>query len=174
MLDGFSWSPEPGEPHPLLDSALLHARVPYLGVKDWTKVLQAMRSASTAASRKSSSQQHGRRSSTASNAGTSGTANLFPRTHKPLQPDDAAENPYYWPCPNKRHLESSSSGQPAATKRLFLHAAEKRLEWATVCGQANMPIRWRGCSPGCLAFLEQEAEADLEDELWGLSEEEED
>jgi hypothetical protein len=173
MLDSFDWTPKRGKPHPLLSSAVLHKWIPVLDERACSRALQAMTSASNAASRKSPNHANGRRASTASIARSSG-ADLIPKTHKPPVPDDAAENPSYNPCPNKRHLESNNPGQHLATKRLFLNAAEERLEWVIICNQANLPIRWIGCSPGCLAFLEQEDVGGSDDELWGLSEEEDD
>jgi hypothetical protein len=59
------------------------------------------------------------------------------------------------------------------TRRLFLRAAEERLEWTTVCGQKDLPVRWKGCSPGCLEFLEHGHASEIEDEMWGLSDEDE-
>lgn len=57
-------------------------------------------------------------------------------------------------------------------RRLFLRAAEERLEWTTICGQKDLPIRWKGCSPGCLEYLEQgHASENDNDPLWGLSDE---
>jgi hypothetical protein len=41
-------------------------------------------------------------------------------------------------------------------RRLFLDPAEERFEWVEICGQKNLPIRWLGCSPGCLAFLDKD------------------
>jgi len=59
------------------------------------------------------------------------------------------------------------------TRRLYLRAAEERLEWTTICGQKGLPVRWRGCSPGCLDFLEHGQASEIEDEMWGLSDEDE-
>lgn len=92
----------------------------------------------------------------------------FPQTHRPSAPDDAAKNPYYYPCPSPRHRLTDATepwGQSGPSRRLFLHSAEERLEWTTVFGQPNLPVRYLGCSPGCLAFLEDEQE---DEELWGL------
>lgn len=173
MLDSYDWTPSDiGSPHPLLSSAALRDWISVFDEKACPRILQAMRSASNTASRKASSYTHGRRASTSANIGLTGGADIIPKTRQPPRPDDAADNPYYQACPNRRHLESTSSEHPLATKRLFLHAGEERLEWRTICGQANLPIKWLGCSPGCLDFLEQDDDVDPDDELWGLSEDE--
>jgi hypothetical protein len=176
MIDpGYDWTTQPGKSHPLLDPAELQFAIQNLNEEDCARILQALRSACNAVSRKSvvNNNVHGRRGSTASNMGGSGGGTLFPTTHKPLRPDDASENPYYSPCPNPKHQESLTSEPPTMPRRLFLRASEERLEWTTVCGQKDLPIRWKGCSPGCLAFLELGHASEIGDELWGLSDEDE-
>lgn len=56
---------------------------------------------------------------------------------------------------------------------LFVHPAEERIEWREVFGIPDLPVRWVGCSPGCLDFLEREEEDGFEldsdwdgDESW--------
>ena len=91
--------------------------------------------------------------------------NPFPRSHRTLPPDDASTNPYFSPCPSPRHLEfdpNSATSSERPSRHLFLHPAEERIEWREVCQNRDLPIQWLGCSPGCLAFLEQD-----EDD-WGL------
>ncbi|CUA73594.1 Leucine-rich repeat-containing protein 7 [Rhizoctonia solani] len=62
---------------------------------------------------------------------------------------------YSW-CPGQRHrvdadTETSSSG-------IFVLPAEERVEWVSVLAGCELspavPILWRGCSAGCLSFLD--------------------
>lgn len=173
MIDpGYDWEQRPGKAHPLLDSSELQLAVQNLDERDCARILQALRSACIAASRQTTS-LHARRDSTSSKTGPSNRESLFPTTSRPLRPDDAAENPYHNPCPNPAHRESATSEPPVMSRRLYLRAAEERLEWTTTCKQKDLPIRWKGCSAGCLAFLEHGLVDEDEDELWGLSDEDE-
>jgi hypothetical protein len=43
---------------------------------------------------------------------------------------------------------------------LYVEPAEERIEWRDVHGLARLPIKWKGCSPGCLTFLEEDEEED--------------
>jgi hypothetical protein len=175
MIDpGYDWKIRPGKAHPLLDPLELQQTIQNFDEIDCARMLQALRSACNAVSRKgTNSYDGGRRGSTASNMGSSNSESLFPSTGRPPRPDDAAENPYYDPCPNPSHRESSTSEPPVMTRRLFLRAAEERLEWTVICGQKGLPVRWKGCSPGCLDFLEHGHASEIEDEMWGLSDEDE-
>ena len=93
----------------------------------------------------------------------------FPSSHVTQAPDDAAENPYYYPCKSPRHrICDTEATVEHPTRHIFLHAAEERVEWMDVFEMKGLPIQWLGCSPGCLAFLEEEEE----DECWGLSDDE--
>ena len=116
---------------------------------------------------KSSSQSRGRhrdkRRGLAS-LGVNAKPDPFPLSSRPFPPDDASKNPYYYPCPSPRHLEYEAIMGPRASRHLFVQPAEERIEWKKLLGQ-EVPIRWKGCSPGCLAFLEAD-----EDE-WELSDE---
>lgn len=165
FLEVVDWNPEQdGEPHPLLDIDAMHSRMPYLNVDELRRVVQSARSASKAANQNTNA---------TSTIAIQARHSLFPSTHTYAAPDDAADNPYYHACPSGRHqIFDSTSDTPQPTRRLFLHAAEERLEWTTVFEQPNLPVRWLGCSPGCLAFLEEERNA-CDDELWGLSDDEE-
>ena len=166
LHDSFSWDREQGEKHPLLDTDVLHSRIPFVPKQDLRRCLQAAKSASLASHKESV----GRKRSAFAVLGVS------PSPIKPLPypssspfveaPDDASENPYYSPCPSPRHFEhvTTFGTAPARpSRRLYLHPAEERLEWCELFGHSDMPVRWRGCSPGCLSFLE----ADDEDD-WGL------
>jgi hypothetical protein len=85
------------------------------------------------------------------------------RLHGSLQSpasDDAVTNPFYRTCPSPRHRERGMYMRQA----LFLHAAEKRLEWREVFGIPDLPVQWYGCSPGCLEFLAND-EWDLSSEF---------
>ncbi|CAE6464183.1 unnamed protein product [Rhizoctonia solani] len=66
-----------------------------------------------------------------------------------------AHDLYSW-CPGRRHridveAETSSSG-------IFVLPVEERLEWVSVLAGCELsptvPILWRGCSAGCLSFLD--------------------
>ncbi|KAL1747955.1 hypothetical protein HDZ31DRAFT_30850 [Schizophyllum fasciatum] len=65
-------------------------------------------------------------------------------------------------CPNPAHGPSGT---------VFIHPLEVRFTWETHFGGATpggaIPVRWRGCSWGCLDFLgEEEAEtSDLDEEI---------
>jgi hypothetical protein len=63
----------------------------------------------------------------------------FPVSHRVPPPDD------------------QESGEEPLPRRIFLHPAEERVEWCAVAGE-RLPIRWMGCSPGCLSFLEDKEE----------------
>jgi hypothetical protein len=73
-------------------------------------------------------------------------------------PDDASQTMTRSICPNPRHSDFS----------VFVKPAEQRLEWVVeVAGVTiaetdggRVPILWRGCERGCLAFLEDEGEGD--------------
>ncbi|WWD21689.1 hypothetical protein CI109_106175 [Kwoniella shandongensis] len=131
----YEWDPpQKGHPHPLLDANAMHDIIPNINKSDIPRILQLLRTSSSLY-RKDAKRQ-----------------DPFPRSHRPVEPDDASLNQYYYPCPSPRHLE-----QVSATRRhLFLHPAEERIEWREVFGTSNLPVRWRGCTPGCLAFLEEE------------------
>ncbi|KAL7412196.1 hypothetical protein BDY24DRAFT_111944 [Mrakia frigida] len=61
--------------------------------------------------------------------------------------EDAAGDPFYSPCPGRKH---------EGRKVLFLEAAEERMEWCSIPGAGPgdlYPVRWEGCGRGCLDFL---------------------
>lgn len=69
-----------------------------------------------------------------------------------------ARSPYY-----REKLEDRESWQQLALGRCagcgngFFEPAEERTEWTTLPGAeggGKVPIKWRGCTGGCLAFLE--------------------
>lgn len=126
--------------HPLLNPELLDTLMPpCMGIEDAVRVQQAVRSAAVEAPKgRSQSRIDG-----------------IP-THDP-PPDDASTNPYYNPCPSPRHLEwDVAADAHRQTRRVFLHPAEERFEWVEIAKTKDIPIQWLGCSPGCLAFLEDE------------------
>lgn len=148
LLDHYDWEGcNRGGTHPLLDPQVLkeYIPVPSLPPSDVARMLQCLNSAYVAAT-----QSPKRRRLT----------EPFPRSYHAPPPDDASTNPYYYPCPSPRHNEWESGHQsPSPVKlerRLFLHAAEERFEWTEVFGEKDLPIQWLGCSPGCLAFLDEE------------------
>lgn len=134
-----------GRSHPLLDIETLAGLLPpSLSENDLRRILQAVRSACASASR--------RRVST----------DFFPLSNHGAPSDNGSENPFYQPCPSPRHLEWQQAGdnEVRVDRRVFLDAAEERFEWMTVAGVPNLPIRWLGCSPGCLDFLEDDEDDD--------------
>jgi len=156
LLDSYDWGVAANSlTHPLLDPAALHALIPAIPVTDITNLLQGLRSAGHAYSEPGLTANPGR-------AFARTRVNPFPRSPQPSHIDDASHNPYYKPCPSPHHFEYDSSirQQSAVERYLFLHPAEERIEWREVNGIADLPIRWQGCSPGCLNFLEKDDEED--------------
>ena len=170
LLDSFEWEPpRKGTPHPLHDAAALHEIVREIPEHDLRRVLQAIRSSAHAFDNKRSDKRTGFASLGLGGSSAQKT-NPYPRTHITPAPDDASENPYYYPCPSRRHNEYFDPGSDRPSRHLFIHPAEERLEWRELFGQGKLPIRWKGCSPGCLSFLEVEEEDDGE-EVWELDDE---
>ena len=163
LLD-YDWTgaEEKGESHPLLDPSILHRRIPCLSEDRLKRILQSLKSASTAAKQNTITSSHRRTPSSV----TDSAPDPFPQSHKTPPPDDASLNPYFYPCPSPRHLIFDTDS-PRPTKHLFLDPAEERIEWRELKGEKDIPIRWLGCSPGCLAFLEE----DEEEEWWEVDEE---
>ncbi|TYJ53078.1 hypothetical protein B9479_006310 [Cryptococcus floricola] len=148
LLDRYDWEEfGHGEPHPLLDPAALHAIIPCISEPTHKRILQLLRSFSNQFHYANGHQR----------SWDLDRIDPFPRGGD-APDDDASTNPYYDFCPSPRHLESDL----VPTRHLFLHPAEERVEWRDFAGQKNLPIRWKGCSPGCLAFLEQGCE-EIED-----------
>ncbi|WVW78206.1 hypothetical protein I302_100157 [Kwoniella bestiolae CBS 10118] len=158
LLDMFEWDlPQKGIPHPLLDPEAMGEIIPSESKFDLVRVLQALRSASTNHKNRKRSGGGGRSLDT--------HIDPFPRDHKPLPPDDASNNPYHYPCPSPRHLEMDAETDDRPSRHLFLHPAEERMEWVQICDTKDLPIRWMGCSPGCLDFLDKDED---EDEEWTI------
>ncbi|CAK9785584.1 unnamed protein product [Cutaneotrichosporon oleaginosum] len=135
--------------HPLLDVEGLQREIlPAFSLTELRRILQAVKS--------------GCDSGTDPRRASRRTAfDRFPASHGVPPPDDASTNMYYYPCPSPRHLEyDEDSREEPLPRRVFLHPAEERIEWRTVAGVKGLPIRWLGCSPGCLTFLEEEEEED--------------
>jgi hypothetical protein len=143
------------------------SHVPALKEEEIARVLQSARSISTHLDAQT---RTGRGStSLGSSQSRAGAAERFPDLNRASKPDDAAKNPYFNPCPSPRHLirDEEAEYEPIE-RRLFIHAAEERFEWREVHRWPGIPIKWEGCSPGCLAVLEQD-----EEEEWTLEEEDE-
>ncbi|WVF69583.1 hypothetical protein IAT40_004361 [Kwoniella sp. CBS 6097] len=164
LLDMYEWdAPVRGIPHPLLDANELHEIIPSSSPQDLARVLQVLRTASTHF-------QHKRRTALGSSALHS-HVDPFPKSHRPPPPDDALTNPFFYSCPSPRHLERENISDTdnltmpmvVPSRRIFLHPAEERIEWREVCGTKDLPVRWMGCSPGCLDFLDHE---DDEEDEW--------
>ncbi|KAF8748354.1 Leucine-rich repeats protein [Rhizoctonia solani] len=70
--------------------------------------------------------------------------------------DDAC-NLYTW-CPSRKHQKDAELESETSSCGIFVQPAEERLEWVTVLAGCELssavPILWRGCSVGCLAFLD--------------------
>lgn len=66
-------------------------------------------------------------------------------------------------CPSTRHLEVWNGG--SYTKPVFVGHVEERMTWEkVVAGQkvdyeGGVPVLWRGCSAGCLDFLDDSSDA---------------
>jgi hypothetical protein len=133
--------------HPLLDVEGLHKEIlPVVAVDDLRRVVQTVKSGCDSGGSQ-------RRAST-----RAVLLDRFPVSHRVPPPDDASGNMYYSPCPSPRHLQyDQESGEEPLPRRIFLHPAEERVEWCAVAGE-RLPIRWMGCSPGCLSFLEDKEE----------------
>ena len=139
LLENYRFDPAPGQRHPLLDAQALHDAVPYIPMALAQRILQSLKSC-------------------ANNKSV-----VYPRSNTAPLPDDAAANPFFEPCPSPRHHEIRQTPYGQVRRALFLRAAEERLEWRDVFGIPDLPIQWRGCSPGCLDFLD--------DDEWDLSSE---
>jgi hypothetical protein len=77
--------------------------------------------------------------------------------------EDAADNPFFAPCPNPRHYRYDGSGDaPKVSKWIYLHEpVEHRIQYIDLAWGKAIPIKWEGCARGCLDFLvEAEAEDD--------------
>ncbi|WWC59695.1 uncharacterized protein I303_102257 [Kwoniella dejecticola CBS 10117] len=157
LLDMFEWDqPQRGVPHPLLDPGAMHEIIPSHSVADLRRVLQALKSASS---------HYKNRRTAGGGRPIDSSIDPFPRSQKCSAPDDASLNPYYYPCPSPRHLEIDATNCDRPSRHLFLHAAEERIEWRQICDNKDLPIRWKGCSPGCLDFLNHD---DGEEEEWTI------
>lgn len=164
LLEHDSYEAEPGCPHPLLDAATMSAHIPAIDEEGISRVLQSARSISTHLDAQAKSAGSGARRSSQSR-----TKDLFPNLNRATKADDAAKNPYFNPCPSPRHrIRDADAQYEPVTRQLYLKPAEERIEWREVHRWPNIPIKWSGCSPGCLLFLEQD-----EDEDWTLDEEDE-
>jgi hypothetical protein len=78
--------------------------------------------------------------------------------------EDAADNPFFSPCPNPRHYRREGTGDAPLSKWVYLQApAEERIQYVEVAGEKNIPIRWEGCYRGCLDFLVEPEPAEEQD-----------
>lgn len=142
LLDKYYWDPpRRGIAHPLLDASAMHELIPNIDEADLERVLQLLRSCSN----------HHLYSKRHNPSQSPETVDPFPRSHRASPSDDASTNPYYLACPSSRHLEVDGSSVLAPRRHLFVHPAEERIQWTDVAGH-RLPVRWMGCSPGCLAL----------------------
>lgn len=119
----------------------MHELIPNIDEADLERVLQLLRSCSN----------HHLYSKRHNPSQSPETVDPFPRSHRASPSDDASTNPYYLACPSSRHLEVDGSSNLAPRRHLFVHPAEERIQWTDVAGH-RLPVRWMGCSPGCLAL----------------------
>lgn len=148
LLDCFEYERQDGK-HPLLDVDLLHEQIPVIPQPDLRRIVQALKSADRARQEARTTSRYGALGPMSSSAG-----DAFPRSHRTAPPDDAAINPYYSACPSPRHLEyEDESVADRPSRHLFLYPAEEMIEWVEINGTKDLPIRWQGCSPGCLQYL---------------------
>nr|ODN75642.1 hypothetical protein L203_06511 [Cryptococcus depauperatus CBS 7841] len=154
FLDKYYWDlPRRGIPHPLLDAAIMHEMIPNITEEDIKRILQLFRSFSNELVRQRRAQP----------LKFQDFADPFPRSHRAPPPDNASDNPYYYHCPSHRHFEMDTETSCSPSRHLFLQSAEERVEWREIFGEKNLPVRWKGCSPGCLAFLEDEEEWSIDE-----------
>lgn len=186
LLDEFEWDRTYADefrplhkPHPLLDTRSLGEVLPQLHGNELERTLQGLRAASVARQqgkgdrRASAAAQDtpavyndnplsARQGSGGSGSRTSDARPAHNHSHSRTaaeRSDDANLNPYYAPCPSPRHrVFAVGQVEPRPQRQVYLRPAEERVEWRDVFGQSGLPVRWEGCSPGCLAFLEEEEE----------------
>jgi hypothetical protein len=86
-----------------------------------------------------------------------------PSPRKKREENDPRYDLSYSVCPNKEH--------GIGVKRLFIDPAETRYCWVKRIGSAEtggfIPLLYRGCSVGCLDFLEDRLVEEGEDEEGG-------
>lgn len=77
-----------------------------------------------------------------------------------MQGTKDARDLYSW-CPGRRHWHEEESNTELLTtlvNGLFVTPVEERLEWVAMLAGCELssavPILWRGCSSGCLDFLD--------------------
>lgn len=156
ILTSINWDPAPEERgtasaiHGLYDANALINRVRCLTTLEATAVIA---SAKAAYRHSSSSRKHDDGiPNPAFSGGKSSTAGFRTSGGAPADEslDDAAQNPYFSPCPNPAHEE-------VFTRKVYVGPpAVERIEWARVSGaDKEVPIKWKGCSVGCLRFLEE-------------------
>lgn len=68
--------------------------------------------------------------------------------------ENASRNPFYSPCPNPDHVAVGTG------LSYYLEPMEERFVWQAVWGSGGeeYPIKYEGCSKGCLTFLDLEVE----------------
>ncbi|CAE6364653.1 unnamed protein product [Rhizoctonia solani] len=68
-----------------------------------------------------------------------------------------AHDLYSW-CPGRRHRIDVETETTGSSSGIFIIPAEERLEWVSMLAGCELspavPILWRGCSAGCLSFLD--------------------
>lgn len=152
LLTETDWSPETSdEPHALEDASAFRRKIPALSKSEARRMIASVRSATNDnASSRLVADGAPAPSAFSSSARKFGRASTSRATT-----DDAEINPYFSPCPNPAH---HAPAQSTVTRRVYLHdPVERRIEWVRLAGTTDeLPILWKGCSSGCLAFLEEE------------------
>jgi len=166
LLSRFDWNPEGGEIHALQSAANLHKHLKHLKLEDCARVIQALRSASDA------------KQARAYDQGLPGiTAAMdrqrFQKTQRNRETsleEDAADNPFFAPCPNPRHYRyDGSKDAPKVSKWIYLHQpVEHRIQYVDLAGEKAVPIKWEGCARGCLDFLAEKESEGIDAETDGF------
>lgn len=173
LLSHFDWNPEGGENHALQSPNNLRKHLKHLSLEDCARVIQALRSASDAKQARSYDQ------GLPENISSPARRRLqkHRRERETSLKEDAADNPFFAPCPNPRHYRrEEASDTPRLSKWVYLQSpAEARIQYVEVAGEKNIPIRWEGCCRGCLDFLvEPEVAAESESDGFDIDVLEED
>jgi hypothetical protein len=155
LLSRFDWNPEGGEIHALQSAANLQSHLKHLKLEDCARIIQALRSASDA--KQARAYDQGLPDVTA--ASTRKRLQKTRRERETALEEDAADNPFFAPCPNPQHYRyDGRSDAPKVSKWIYLHRpVEHRIQYVDLAGEKAVPIKWEGCARGCLDFLAEAA-----------------
>lgn len=166
LLSRFDWNPEGGEVHALQSAANLQKHLKHLKLRDCARVIQVLRSASDAKQTRSYDQGVPGMTATVDRKRLQKTQ----RNRETSLEEDAADNPFFAPCPNPRHYRyDGSSDIPKVSKWIYLHQpVEQRIQYVDLAGEKAVPIKWEGCAPGCLDFLAEADSAEADAQIDGF------